>query len=177
MRRPVPDEVILGLLKSCPAHGYDLLEAFRSRDKLGHVWTLSTSQLYAVLKRLEVEGSILGERKKSKDAPERIVYSITEKGSEKVNLWLFDDAPSSSIHRIRVLFLSRLYIANLLGLETKDIVDNQRSVCEQQIKNFNLEKKIARSSFEKLTLDFIVSQLKSALIWLDQCEKEISKHL
>ena len=175
MIRPVPDEVIIGLLKSNPAHGYDLLDTFRSNDQLGHVWSLSTSQLYAVLKRLEIVGAIKGEKQEQVDAPVRIVFSVTEKGEDQLEHWLFEKDLSSSIHRIRVLFLSRLYIANLLDIGIEKIVDNQRSVCEQQLENLLVEKKEARSSFEKLTLDFIIGQLESALLWLDQCEKEYSK--
>lgn len=173
MKRPVPDEVILGLLKSSPSHGYDLLYQFQSSDQLGHVWTLSTSQLYAVLKRLENEGAIVGEKKTSTEAPVRIVYSITNAGNAKLNNWLFDETPSSSIHRIRVLFLSRLYIANLLGIEIKTIVENQKNVCENQLAIYIKEKEKAESAFEKLTLDFIIGQLISAISWLNQCEKEL----
>jgi hypothetical protein len=36
------------------------------------------------------------------------------------------------------------------------------------------EKQKTGSSFEKLTLDFIIAQLQSALSWLDQCEHEFS---
>jgi len=175
MKRPVPDEVILGLLKSNPSHGYDLLEIFKSYDQLGHIWTLSTSQLYAVLKRLEVEEAVKGKRIESSDAPARVVYSVTDKGIELLNTWLFDTNPSSSIHRIRVLFLSRLYIANILGIANNRIVENQRKVCESQLKYFTEEKENCSTSFEKLTLDFIIGQLKTALAWFEQCEKEFSK--
>ena len=174
MIRPVPDEVIIGLLKSNPAHGYDLLDTFRSNDQLGHVWSLSTSQLYAVLKRLENKGAIKGAKQDQVDAPVRIVYSVTKKGDDELEHWLFEKNLSSSIHRIRVLFLSRLYIANLLGIGIEKIVDNQRYVCEQQLTNLLVEKQGARSSFEKLTLEFIIGQLEAALLWLDQCEEEYS---
>lgn len=172
MNRPVPDEVLLGLLASTPAHGYDLLETFRSNDQLGHVWTLSTSQLYAVLKRLENTGAIEGKQEEPIDAPVRVVYSVTEKGYNQLRNWLYDSNPSSSIHRIRVLFLSRLFISNLLGFDNKNIVDIQRNACEKQLKIHMGEKQKASSTFEKLTLDFIIAQLKSALSWLDQCEHE-----
>lgn len=174
MKRPVPDEVILGLLASTPAHGYDLLETFRSNDQLGHVWTLSTSQLYAVLKRLENGGAVEGKQEEPVGAPVRVVYSITEKGINQLRNWLFEENPSSSIHRIRVMFLSRLFIANLLGFDTLRIVESQRTVCEKQLKSHMGEKQMASSSFEKLTLDFIIAQLKSALSWMDQCEDELS---
>ena len=175
MSRPVPDEVILGLLKSNPSHGYDLLQSFQSYDRLGHVWTLSTSQLYAVLKRLEVSGAIEGEEIESIDAPVRIVYSVTDKGTEQLNSWIFDNSPSSSVHRIRVMFLSRLYIASLLGIPIERIVENQRKVCESQLEHFHEEMEKSSASFEKLTLDFIIGQLTSALAWLEQCKEEFAE--
>lgn len=174
MSRPVPDEVVLGLLASTPAHGYDLLDIFRSNDQLGHVWTLSTSQLYAVLKRLENTGAVVGKQEEPIGAPIRMVYSVTEKGFNQLRNWLFESNPSSSIHRIRVLFLSRLFIASLLGFDNKNIVENQRTVCEKQLKIHMGEKQKASSTFEKLTLDFIIAQLISALSWLDHCEHEFS---
>ncbi|NJL53976.1 PadR family transcriptional regulator [bacterium] len=60
MTQLVPDEVILGLLAVEACHGYQLLDHFRSPAALGRVWNLSTSQLYAVLKRLDRLGYIAG---------------------------------------------------------------------------------------------------------------------
>ena len=173
MKRPVPYEVVLGLLSSRPAHGYDLIDCFRSRDQLGRMWTLSTSQLYAVLKRLEDEGAIKGKQVKSSDAPDRIVYSVTKKGEKQLQNWLFDPNPSASIHRIRVLFLSRVYIAQLLGIDAKLIFMYQRSACEAQQLAFLAEKEQADTVFEKLTIDFVLGQLDSALNWLNRCESEL----
>jgi DNA-binding PadR family transcriptional regulator len=175
MIRPVPDEVILGLLQHAPAHGYDLLESFNSRDQLGLMWSLSTSQLYAVLKRLKSEGAIEGERINSTDGPSKIVYSITAKGREQLEKWLFDPVPSASIHRIRVLFLSRLYIADLLGMDRTKIIRHQRKVCENQLKKFYEEREKASSPFEQLTIDFVIGQLESALAWLDLSKMKFSK--
>jgi len=127
------------------------------------MWTLSTSQLYAVLKRLEEEGAIEGKQVFPSDAPAKMVYSVTDKGVSKLEKWIYDLKPSASIHRIRVLFLSRLYIADLLGISVTEIIENQKSVCEKQRIIFLNEKEKAGTSFEKLTLDFIIGQLEAAL--------------
>ncbi len=63
-----------------PQHGYQLLETFQNPSALGRVWKLSTSQLYAVLKRLHERGFIRGEEALSADAPPRTVYHITLSG-------------------------------------------------------------------------------------------------
>src|SRR5687767_1598895 len=111
-----PDETILGLLAVQARHGYDLLECFQSPDHLGEVWTLSTSQLYAVLKRLERDGAITGEKQEVENAPPRMCYQLTSAGEARVSAWLNEAAPSASIRRVRVEFLSRLYVARLLNL-------------------------------------------------------------
>jgi DNA-binding PadR family transcriptional regulator len=176
MKRPVPDEVILGLLRFKPAHGYDLLDSFRSPSQLGRMWTLSTSQLYAVLKRLEEAGEIIGEQVYSDDAPAKVVYAITGKGLTKLNDWLYDPEPSASIHRIRVLFLSRLYVADLLEVETDKIIRNQKKACIDQLNVFLDERKKTGNTFEDLTVDFIIGQLEAAIAWLNQTSKSLSNN-
>ena len=57
-----PDETILGLLAVRARHGYELLDCFRDPSQLGEVWKLSTSQIYAVLKRLESQGLTEGQK-------------------------------------------------------------------------------------------------------------------
>ena len=176
MKRPVPDEVILGLLRYKPAHGYDLLDSFRSPNQLGRMWTLSTSQLYAVLKRLEEAGEITGEQVNSEDAPTKVVFSVTGKGLSKLNDWLYDPEPSASIHRIRVLFLSRLYIADLLEVESDKIIENQKRVCVDQLKIFLDEREKTNDTCENLTIDFIIGQLEAAIAWLDRLSIPLSNN-
>ena len=55
-----PDETILGLIAIQTCYGYELIETFRSSSELGDIWKMSTSQIYAVLKRLERVGLIDG---------------------------------------------------------------------------------------------------------------------
>jgi len=175
MSKPIPDEVILGLLKAQPAHGYELLESFKSRSQLGYSWRMSTSQIYAVLKRLEREGAIMGREVNVQNAPSRIEYKITEQGKQQLESWLFDTQPSASIHRIRVLFLSRIFIANLHNIPTKRIVEAQIRSCQSQRDRFTHQKQSYHSEIELLTLDFIVTQLDAAIIWLKNNEFQLSK--
>lgn len=167
MSRPIPDEVVLGLLKAKPAHGYDLLEVFNSPAQLGHCWRMSTSQLYAVLKRLERNGSVCGKEVPVINAPSRIEYEITVQGSQQLENWLSEPNPSASVHRIRVLFLSRIFIANLLKQPTDPIVKTQIASCQRQRDRFYDQKENCKSDMEALTLDFIISQLDAAINWLE----------
>jgi len=171
MKRPVPDQVILGLIKAKPAHGYELLDKFNSQAHLGRIWTMSTSQLYAVLKRLEESSLITGMQIETEGAPPRIIYTITESGEDDLLNWLFDPNPPTSVHRLRIMFLSRLYIADILNLPVAPIFANQRKVCIDQIEKFQLEKAYVSSKLEMLTIGFIIGQLESAMEWLKEAEK------
>lgn len=172
MRNMVPDEVILGLLEVHPTHGYVLLDRFRSKAQLGRIWTMSTSQLYAVLKRLDDNGAIKGHEVESQEAPPRIEYSVTEKGSRQLKGWLFEENPSTSIHRIRVMFLSRLYIASELGLPVQVIIENQIRSCKTQYQRLKSAYVEAGPTMERLTLEFVLGQLGAALKWLEQYQNQ-----
>src|SRR5215475_7437992 len=124
-----PDDTILGLLAVRVRHGYELLDCFRDPSQLGEVWKLSTSQLYAVLKRLESQGLTEGHEVVMPDAPPRTEYRLTAKGEVALQAWLDEPKPSASVHRVRVEFLSRLYIARLLDIPTVPIVQYQKATC------------------------------------------------
>lgn len=174
MARPIPDEVVLGLLKAKPTHGYDLLEVFNSPAHLGRCWRMSTSQLYAVLKRLERNGSVCGKEVDVLNAPSRIEYEITDHGCQQLDNWLFELKPSASVHRIRVEFLSRIFIANLLNHPRDPIVKGQIASCERQRDRFHSQKQTCRSDMEALTLDFIINQLDAAINWLETYQFKLS---
>ena len=170
MKHLTPDEVLLGLLKAQPAHGYELLEWFRSPQHLGRIWKMSTSQLYAVLKRLEESGLIAGRVLPGADAPSRTEYALTKQGEARLMAWLNDPHPPISIHRIRVLFLSRLYIARLLNLPTQDIITRQLSTCEQNRQRLQTELAEVTTDIEALTLNYMVGQFDAVIAWLKDCQ-------
>jgi DNA-binding PadR family transcriptional regulator len=167
---PTPDETLLGLLAAQTQHGYQLLDSFRDPAQLGRVWNLSASQLYAVLKRLQSAGLIQGEQVASDDAPTRTEYRLTELGEACLAAWLNEQSPSASIRRIRVEFLSRLYIARLLNLPTIPIVRRQKVACERARADLLAERARAAPGIEFLTLELQIAQLDAVLHWIDRCE-------
>ena len=175
MSRLVPDHVILGLIKHQPSHGYELLNSFRVKSDLGRIWTMSTSQLYAVLKRLEAKGYVAGEQEDVFDAPARVVYTLTKSGERQLMRWLYEEKPHASIHKTRVMFLSRLYIAMLLRLPFGEIIENQKKAFENQKKVFLEEKQQASTLIENLTIDFVINQIESAINWIQNCRVIMTK--
>ena len=170
MNQPSPDHVVLGLLAAHACHGYQLLEYFHDPDHLARVWAMSTSQLYAVLKRLEQQGYVAGRDVASIDAPIRTEYHLTEAGRTSLYLWLNEKQPSASIRRVRVEFLSRLYIARLLNVPTGPIVRRQRAACQVQQKLLEAQRDEAAPGVGLLALDFMIAQISAVLQWIDRCE-------
>jgi DNA-binding PadR family transcriptional regulator len=170
MKRLTPDEVLLGLLKAQPAHGYELLETFHDPTRLGHIWNMSASQLYAVLKRLEERGLISGAEVPQPNAPARTEYHLTELGEARLEGWLAEPHPPTSIHRIRVLFLSRLYIAALLDRPDETVITRQLAACESQLARTKAERERTSSPIKALTLDFVIGQLEACIAWLGHCQ-------
>ncbi len=165
-----PDETLLGLLASRARHGYELLDCFSDPGQLGEVWRLSTSQLYAVLKRLETQGLTEERDVPVVDAPVRKEYRITKKGLVRLQAWLDEPVPSSSIHRVRVEFLSRLYIARLLNVPTASIVERQKAVCRRKRDELSTRLAHAEPGVGRLTLELVIAQLDVIIQWLDRCE-------
>lgn len=172
MALPTPDEVVLGLLTAQTRHGYHLLEAFRDPDQLGRIWTLSTSQIYAVLKRLEHDGLIVGNEVSTENAPPRIEYTVTAAGSAALDTWLTTSHPAPSIRRVRVEFLSRLYITRLLERPVETIIAAQRAAC--QAERARLLSEAAGSEMGLLANELVIAQLDAVIGWIDHCERLLS---
>lgn len=165
-----PDETILGLLAANARHGYELLECFRDPAQLGEVWNLSTSQLYAVLKRLDQQGLIAGRQIQSDSAPTRTEYCLSDAGIERLKSWLDEPQPSASIRRVRVDFLSRLYVARLLNVPTMPIVQRQKFACQTMREELVIQRGQSKPGIGYLALDLVIAQLDAVLLWIDRCE-------
>lgn len=163
------DHVVLGLLAVEPSHGYQLLDYFHDPAQLGRVWRLSTSQLYAMLKRLEQQGLIAGRDVDSPDAPTRTDYHLTAAGRNCVDLWLNDPQPSANIRRVRVECLARLYIARRLDLPVDAILAAQQAACRRQQNSLIAQRANMPPGTGALLLEFTISQLGAVLEWLDHC--------
>ncbi|MEO8393384.1 MAG: PadR family transcriptional regulator [Chloroflexota bacterium] len=166
----LPDETLLGLLAAHARHGYELIDCFRDPAQLGTVWSVGTSQIYAVLKRLETQGLIAGRAFESADAPTRVEYTLTEAGLRSLEAWLDEAEPRAAARQVRVEFLSRLYITRLLNRPTLEIVRRQKASCRQRLAARIIARDTAVPGVGRLVLDLEVAQLEIILDWLDRCE-------
>jgi DNA-binding PadR family transcriptional regulator len=79
-------EVLLGILAIESMSGYDL--GLTIRGSVGHFWNESYGQIYPNLKKLAGRGFATWKTERQKGKPDRRIYSITEKGRERLTEWL-----------------------------------------------------------------------------------------
>ncbi|MEQ8192004.1 MAG: PadR family transcriptional regulator [Candidatus Eremiobacterota bacterium] len=92
---------ILGLMAEKPVSGYDIKKAVE--ESLGNFWSESYGQIYPVIKQLTEEGFARREAIETREGkPARHVYTITEKGREKLRSWLVEPAEPQK-ERVEVL--------------------------------------------------------------------------
>lgn len=177
MTRISPDEVILGLLAKQTGHGYQLLEYFRENALLGRIWSLRTPQLYAILKRLEHLEEIDGCEFFPSDAPPRTEYWLTETGRQRLDRWLHEPNPSPSTRRIRTEFLSRLYLAQLIGLPIQPIIAAQQHTCTRHLQALLDQRPYTPAGIDTLTLDLMITEMHAIIEWLGRCAATLAEEL
>ncbi|HNC08685.1 MAG TPA: PadR family transcriptional regulator [Anaerolineales bacterium] len=166
-----PEMALLGLLYKESGHGYDLHRTVNA--DLGHVWHLSQSQAYAILKRLEAQGDISAEKIPQEKLPSRQLLQMTEQGRQKFLDWL--DAPSGgSTRAIRMEFITRLYFMKMyFPKRISKAFDQQRAEAEGHIQRLEsaLVELPADQVYNRMSLEMRLKQLKFVVEWLDESQE------
>lgn len=168
-----PEMALLGQLFGAPGHGYDLHRKVVS--DLGHVWHLSQSQAYAILKRLETQGDISMEEIPQEKLPSRQLLHLTPQGCERFLTWL--DTPSGgSTRAIRLEFITRLYFLNqYFPQKIVTAFDRQRVEAEAHIQRLEeMRDHLPEDQlYNRMSLNMRLEQLKAVLDWLDECQTHL----
>ena len=166
-----PEFALLEFLYSEPSHGYDLHR--RLVSELGLNWHVSQSQTYAILKRLETQGSISATTVEQEKLPSFQKLKITPAGRKRFETWL-ETSSGSSVRSVRLEFISRLYFAEKIAPEKiSAMFDAQTAEVESALTR--LEAALTGlpdgQKFNRLGLQLRIRQLNSILDWLVECRK------
>lgn len=161
-----PEFALLGFLVAGPSHGYDLHQRFIV--ELGHVWHLSQSQAYAILKRLENRGDVSTQIIEQEKLPARQMLRITTQGRRRFFEWL-ELGIGTNVRSIRLEFLTRLYFAQLHRPENIDqIYKTQSEGIESTIVRLEslTENLPPDQVFNHLSLDLRLQQMRLIQNWM-----------
>ncbi len=170
-----PEYALLGFLAQRPDHGYELHR--RLAAELGQVWHASQSQVYNILKRLEMQGDITGTVQEQEKLPSRLFYQLTPSGRARFDTWL-NTPTGSSVRAIRVEFITRLYFANQYNQDMVDaLIDSQVEETSKGLARLKgmLDELAPDQIFNRLGLELRINQLISILEWLEKCRSVINR--
>ncbi len=157
------DFPVLGALYLGSAHGYDLCRGLKER--LGEIWRLHTSHIYALLAGLEKDGLVSHERIDQKARPAKKVFSITDEGRIVFLMWV--RSPVMNVRDIRLEFLTKLHFARLDSpTAVEDLIANQLSVCRSNEKRLASSRRLCRTDTERAALDYRLAMLNAVQEWL-----------
>ena len=167
-----PEFALLGFLMAGPSHGYDLHQRFIV--ELGHVWHISQSQAYAILKRLEQRGDTNAQLIEQDKLPARLSLRITAQGRRRFNEWMEDISVNS--RSIRLEFLTRLYFARVYKPEmVEQIYEAQCDEIKLTIERLEtlLVNLPPEQQFNHLSLDLRLRQMKLIQEWMSDIKTQI----
>jgi len=161
---------VLGFLCERSLHGYELAQ--RIERGLGALWRIATSQLYAVLHRLEALGLATAHVEEMDARPARTVYCVTDEGREAFEQWL--RTPVAHLRDMRVEFLAKVYFLRRRSAAQVD------QLIESQIEHLGKAESGTRSRkgipsddrvFGLLVSSFRKHRMESMVTWL-QIERD-----
>ena len=166
-----PEYALLGFLYEEPNHGYILQKQLVT--ELGHVWHVSQSQTYAILKRLVNQGDISSSTLEQKKLPARQLLEISARGRRRFKDWL--QTPSGgSVRAVRLEFITRLYFAQKLYPELiPTMIEDESADINAALARLETARGAIppEQPFNQLSLDLRIRQLYSVRDWLNECRK------
>jgi PadR family transcriptional regulator, regulatory protein AphA len=162
-QRNPADFPLLGVLSRGPAHGYDLCAELR--DRLGEIWTLRASHIYALLAGLEKDGLVSHERIDQENRPAKKVFHITPEGRKLFSKWMTSSV--GNVRDMRLEFFAKLHFARLEshGVASK-LLDDQLKVCRKNVKRLVAQLEACGVEAERSILDYRLTMLHATMTWL-----------
>jgi PadR family transcriptional regulator AphA len=162
---PSIEYVLLGSLMPGPRHGYEIMQFLDS--SLDSTWRVGTSQLYALLKRLEQEGRLRSSMETQETRPSKRVFSLTEAGRKGFLDWV--TTPTTRIRHFRLEFMSKLFFFYLLHLNGGlELVESQIRVMKRQRDEIEERERREKEPFLKLVYGFKRGTVEGYLRWLSE---------
>jgi len=166
--KPSTEFALLGTLMSGPMHGYEILRFFN--EELGSTWHISTSQLYALLKKLENEGLLSSSVEVQETRPSRRVFSLSQEGKKVFLEWLH--SPTEHARDLRIEFLTKLFFIEHLSITGgSELIDKQIEIMEMLHKGISEGENTEKVPFKKLVYGFKSITIETWIEWLQSKAK------
>jgi DNA-binding PadR family transcriptional regulator len=113
---PATSYAVLGMLSLHHVSGYELTQTVE--NTIAHFWTISKSQVYGELARLEELGLVVGTDVSQERLPDKRIYELTAEGGRVLDDWL--EQPTHERSKLRSGPLLKLFFAHRLQPDAFD---------------------------------------------------------
>ena len=172
-------EVLLGLLTIEPMSGYDL--RLTIRGSVGYFWNESYGQIYPNLKKLASDGCVSSKTERHKGKPDRHIYSITEKGRERLKNWL-TVPPQLEIPRNEILlklFFGEQVPAQILIGHVERMAEEHRATLELlergEREDIDKNQHHPAAPYWRMAAHFGQMEMRAHLRWAEETLVELNK--
>lgn len=164
------EHALLGFIHRQPMHGYELQQQLLNAGGLGMVWRLKTSQLYALLGKLEHAGYLAYTLEPQELRPPRKIFHLTQAGETAFLDWV--SMPVKQGRAIRFEFMAKLYFARQISPQTLSVlISRQQAVSSGWYEKLQAQIQAcpAADNFQSWVLQFRLKQIEATLAWLETC--------
>jgi len=181
MKESIAEYGILGVVSKEPMSGYDINK--RVRTRMGAFWGISYGQIYPTLRMLEKDGYITKKVVINENRPNRKVYSITDKGIEKLQEWLLKPAEPESVRieaLLKVAFGEHVpknaIIKHIEEFKIRNVSKLEKAILLEKELKTQL-KKNEKYFYSLLTVLLGKNMHKASIEWADNAMKLISEQI
>ncbi|MEJ2716301.1 MAG: PadR family transcriptional regulator, partial [Deltaproteobacteria bacterium] len=136
------------------------------KEKLGGIWKLGRSNVYALLSQLERDGLVLHERVEQSNLPSRKVFHLTTRGRRMVDEWM--RSPVGHVRDFRLEFPAKLHFARAhSSVLASQLINDQVAVCVRKREETEAALAQAKTEIERQVLEYRIGVISSTVAWLE----------
>lgn len=166
--------IILGFLSYGKMSGYDIKQAFS--NSIGYFYDASFGAIYPALRKLEEEGYVTKQEIIQSGKPNKIVYSITEKGKEEFQRELQSPVMPPVL---RSDMLVKIFFGNSRSPQEQEAlltecINTQRKRLQLTRENY-LKLQDSFDDYQKFCWEYTIHHLESTIAFLEEKTPQLLK--
>lgn len=164
MKSKLPTKyILLGSLYTGPKHGYEIRRFLR--NEIDATWQVSTSQLYALLKKMEKDRFLNSEVEHQDALPSKRIFNITDSGRELFMEWMCN--PTEHVRDLRVEFMAKIFFYYRYSLKGATELINKQIIYLNDTRYKITQKRLNESNFyNRLVYSYREQTIESWLQWI-----------
>jgi DNA-binding PadR family transcriptional regulator len=136
------------------------------KEKLGGIWKLGRSNVYALLSQLERDGLVYHERVEQSNLPSRKVFYLTAEGQRMIDEWM--RSPVEHVRDFRLEFPAKLHFARAhSSAQASQLIRDQVALCVRKREETEAAMARSKSEIERQVLEYRIGVINGTVGWLE----------